>query len=247
MAFDPYQEWLSIPPDRRPLTPCALLGLPEGETDPRRVHQSAAERYEHVRKYVLGPHGDVAQRILTEISRAAIDLQQGPAAPAAPPSPSPPAASGNHRESVAVLTAQPVGVEYEKGWPTSYRDWLADDRLPDDVYHLLGRLRFDPDTAAILNEILAARTELERMGAAPPNAKKIGRLLKTAQEIFLHPGKLSDYLDGVYRRIREQYTQATQQGPLWGINETIAWLEREQWVHPYALAKTARWLIADRR
>ncbi len=31
MPFDPYQHWLQIPPERRPPTSHALLGLPEGE------------------------------------------------------------------------------------------------------------------------------------------------------------------------------------------------------------------------
>ncbi len=71
MSFDPYCDWLGIPPDRRPPTYYDLLGLPEGETDEKRIREAAAERYERVREYTLaGPLAEHANRILEEISRA---------------------------------------------------------------------------------------------------------------------------------------------------------------------------------
>jgi hypothetical protein len=73
MHFDPYTRWLKIPPDRRPPTYYDLLGLRTGETDERRIHQAAQDRYDHVRKYTFGPAGparDRAQGILDELSEA---------------------------------------------------------------------------------------------------------------------------------------------------------------------------------
>ena len=70
MSFDPYQEWLGIPPDRRPPTHYGLLGLPVGESDQDRIRQAVRERYAHVRKYTLGSHGTDADRLLGELSQA---------------------------------------------------------------------------------------------------------------------------------------------------------------------------------
>lgn len=42
MTFDPYQEWLGIPPHRRPPTHYDLLGLSEGETDTERIRDAAS-------------------------------------------------------------------------------------------------------------------------------------------------------------------------------------------------------------
>ena len=71
MEFDPYLQWLNIPPDRRPPSYFDLLGLSPGETDTDRIEAHATRRYEHVRKYtLLAPHAKDATRILNEISTA---------------------------------------------------------------------------------------------------------------------------------------------------------------------------------
>ncbi len=71
MDFDPYLEWLRIPPDRRPPSHYDLLGLPRAETDSEQIREAAENRYDHVKKYTLpGPLAEHANRLLTEISRA---------------------------------------------------------------------------------------------------------------------------------------------------------------------------------
>lgn len=73
MDFDPYGQWLNVPPDRRPPTYYDLLGLPAGETDEQRVHEAAQDRYDHVRKYTLGPASaqrEQAFHVLVELSEA---------------------------------------------------------------------------------------------------------------------------------------------------------------------------------
>ncbi len=70
MTFDPYQQWLQIPSSRQPPSYYDLLGIAEDEIDTQRIHEAAAGRYEHVRKYVLGPQGQLADRILVELSKA---------------------------------------------------------------------------------------------------------------------------------------------------------------------------------
>jgi hypothetical protein len=76
-VYDPYQEWLKIPGQRRPVAPHDLLGLAQGETDRQRILQAATERAKVVRKYVLSPDAVVAEqanRILGEIAAAAVAL-----------------------------------------------------------------------------------------------------------------------------------------------------------------------------
>lgn len=70
MEFDPYSQWLEIPPDRRPPTYYDLLGLPAFEPDAGRIRQHALERTNTVRRYQLGQHGPSAIRLLGEISLA---------------------------------------------------------------------------------------------------------------------------------------------------------------------------------
>ncbi|NQT15869.1 MAG: hypothetical protein HQ582_24145 [Planctomycetes bacterium] len=73
MDFDPYGQWLNVPPDRRPPTYYDLLGLSAGETDEQRVHEAAQDRYDHVRKYTLGPASpqrEQAFHVLVELSEA---------------------------------------------------------------------------------------------------------------------------------------------------------------------------------
>ena len=73
MSFDPYRLWLEIPSDQRPPTHYDLLGLPRDEADERRIHEAAQDRYDHVRKYTLGPPGaerDAAHQVLGELSEA---------------------------------------------------------------------------------------------------------------------------------------------------------------------------------
>jgi hypothetical protein len=70
MAFDPYWEWLQIPPDRRPADFYALLGLPPFESDPESIRRASLRRTAEVRRYCLGPRSAEAIRILGELAAA---------------------------------------------------------------------------------------------------------------------------------------------------------------------------------
>jgi len=262
MVFDPYDEWLQIPPDRQPPSSYALLGLPEGEADPERIHHSAAERYEHVRKYILGPYGEQAQQILTELSRAVTELtaaqreagperrgpgpsadaEAGTAARTAP-------AGGLGHEEVAVVSAWPVaGSPSGKSWPSALRDWLEEDHEPTDLYQLLGRLRFDPDREGMIADVQSGYLELSayERHIDPRLARRAGRLKKLlayAEEILATPDRLSVYCEVLERRLREAYLETAHQARTpWAADQLLGWLEREQWVHPYVLTNVARTL-----
>ncbi len=251
MSFDPYQYWLQIPPDRLPPTRYALLGLPEGETDLVRIQQSAAERDEHVRKYILGPYAEAAQQILTELSRAVTELTASVRRDSRDAIPTDfrrtllaPLLEGDRifRAGARPIIDQPSGGT----WPTAFRDWLGESREPEDVFHLLGRLRFDPDREALLVDIRAALEVLapyEDQSEADDldHASKLKKLLLYAEEVFSDPRRMEIYYTMIRKRIRQALGEAqTASGRSWSPDEVLGWLEREQWVHPYALTMVAR-------
>ncbi|HUY89607.1 MAG TPA: hypothetical protein VMV10_12805 [Pirellulales bacterium] len=78
MAFDPYWQWLEIPPDRRPADFYALLGLAPLESDPEKIRSAGLARTAHVRRFCLGPHGAEATRLLGELANAFSCLEDPP-------------------------------------------------------------------------------------------------------------------------------------------------------------------------
>ncbi len=107
--FDPYQEWLEIPPGERPVDHYRLLGLARFEEDAKSIERAADERMAHVRKFQTGPRGRHTQKLLNELAAAKLclldpvakqryDLQlvrppaAAPASVAVPPPVAPPAA-----------------------------------------------------------------------------------------------------------------------------------------------------------
>lgn len=65
--FDPYYEWLGIPPDARPLNHYLLLGLDVGESDRKRISNASDQRVTYLRSLQHGKRGDVSQKLLSEI------------------------------------------------------------------------------------------------------------------------------------------------------------------------------------
>lgn len=50
MSFDPYHVWLGIPPNKRPVTYYALLGLSDSECDPNVIRNAVERSLEHIGK-----------------------------------------------------------------------------------------------------------------------------------------------------------------------------------------------------
>jgi len=73
-SFDPYWQWLQIPPHERPVDHYRLLGLPLFEADPRRIEQAADERMTLVRSFQSGPRMAHTQKLLNEMSAARLCL-----------------------------------------------------------------------------------------------------------------------------------------------------------------------------
>ncbi len=73
-AFDAYHKWLSIPPHEQPPDHYRLLGLGLFESDPDVIQAAADRQMAHVQTYKNGPHADLSQKLLNEISAAKLCL-----------------------------------------------------------------------------------------------------------------------------------------------------------------------------
>ena len=74
MSFDPYYEWLSIPPDEQPADYYRLIGVRRFETN-RDVISNAAERQMLLLKSLQGgPYSHLTQKLMNEVARGRIGL-----------------------------------------------------------------------------------------------------------------------------------------------------------------------------
>ena len=74
MSFDPYHQWLGIPPSEQPPNHYRLLGIAPFETDPAVISQAADQRAAQIRTVQTGEHAHLSQRILNEIAGAKLSL-----------------------------------------------------------------------------------------------------------------------------------------------------------------------------
>jgi serine/threonine protein kinase len=73
-SFDPYYEWLSIPPEDQPANFYRLLGVKLLEANPQVLNSAADRQMAHVRTFANGPKAGLAQRVLNELSGARVVL-----------------------------------------------------------------------------------------------------------------------------------------------------------------------------
>jgi hypothetical protein len=73
-SFDPYAQWLGIPPSEQPPDHYRLLGLARFETDPGRIAAAADARMALLRGVQTGPRGLIAQKIMNEVAAARVCL-----------------------------------------------------------------------------------------------------------------------------------------------------------------------------
>lgn len=73
-SFDPYQQWFGIPAKLRPVNHYVLLGVRVFEEDPAKIADAAESRLQSLQPYRSGPRREIAEQLMTEVSRAKVDL-----------------------------------------------------------------------------------------------------------------------------------------------------------------------------
>lgn len=68
--WNPYSEWLAIPPSQLPPEPHQLLGLRTSEVDVERIQRSSQRQLRRIEPHLHGPHADWASRLLAEVTSA---------------------------------------------------------------------------------------------------------------------------------------------------------------------------------
>ncbi|MBN1912420.1 MAG: WD40 repeat domain-containing protein [Pirellulales bacterium] len=68
--FDPYHQWLGIPPENQPPDHYRLLGLARRETNPEVIRAAADRQTVHLRSFSKGARAELAKRLLAEVADA---------------------------------------------------------------------------------------------------------------------------------------------------------------------------------
>ncbi|MGE0607097.1 MAG: PA14 domain-containing protein [Pirellulales bacterium] len=74
MSFDPYYHWLGIPPAEQPPNHYRLLGVALFEANGEVIQEAADRQMAHIKTHKNGPHRDLSQRLLNELSAAKVCL-----------------------------------------------------------------------------------------------------------------------------------------------------------------------------
>ncbi|MDY0169207.1 MAG: protein kinase [Thermoguttaceae bacterium] len=72
--FDPYHQWLGIPPEDQPPNHYRLLAIPLFEPDPNVIENAADRQMAHLRVFQAGKHGKLSQQLLNEVAAARVAL-----------------------------------------------------------------------------------------------------------------------------------------------------------------------------
>ncbi len=73
-AFDPYYEWLGIPPAEQPPSHYRLLGIELFEENAGVIANAADRQMGHLRGFAAGKHSQLSQRLLNEVAAARVCL-----------------------------------------------------------------------------------------------------------------------------------------------------------------------------
>jgi len=72
--FDPYSEWLGIPPEEQPADHYRLLGIEQFESDTELIKKAAEAKIEFLRTFQLGKRFSFSQKLMAEVASARVCL-----------------------------------------------------------------------------------------------------------------------------------------------------------------------------
>ena len=72
--FDPYYQWLAVPPKDQPPNHYRLLGVELFESNAEVLSHAADQRMAHIRSFQTGNYSAFSQKLLNEIAAAKICL-----------------------------------------------------------------------------------------------------------------------------------------------------------------------------
>ena len=72
--FDPYYQWLGIPPSEHPINHYRLLGLALFEENGDVIAHAADRQMAHLKSFAAGPHGSDSQQLLNVLAKARLCL-----------------------------------------------------------------------------------------------------------------------------------------------------------------------------
>ena len=73
-SFDPYYQWLGIPPEEQPPNHYQLLGIKWFEDNTDVISAAVDRQVLHLRTYQIGEHSDTSQKLLSEVISAKLCL-----------------------------------------------------------------------------------------------------------------------------------------------------------------------------
>ncbi len=73
-SFDPYQNWLGVPSQLRPLNHYILLGIQLFESDSTTIQNACETRLSLLREFQSGPRGALSEQIMTQVIKARNEL-----------------------------------------------------------------------------------------------------------------------------------------------------------------------------
>jgi len=72
--FDPYYQWLGIPPTERPINHYRLLGVELFEDNGDVIAHAADRQMSHLKSFATGPHASDSQQLLNALAKARLCL-----------------------------------------------------------------------------------------------------------------------------------------------------------------------------
>ena len=147
--FDPYWEWLEIPPEDQPPTFYRLLGLDDFEDDLATIDDAAKQTTAYLHPMAAGPNRESVQNLLSEVAKArrtllgsdakqAYDesLQVEQSTPEAPPLSIPPVEENTVSQNEAT-TSDSADEDQEAAEPQPYRPLRKKSLLNDWRVHVI--------------------------------------------------------------------------------------------------------------